>query len=176
VEKNGPADKGGLEAGDVIIKFDGKPIVVSSDLPRAVGAAKPGKVVAAEVLRKGSSKTLNITVGDMPSDPSDVSPNSKPAAKPEPNRIGLIVKEATPQQKKKLNGKNGLIVIDAQGAVAQAGVRRGDVILGLNNTEVQNLEQFNKQLASFAAGKLVALLVLRGENTVYVPIKIPASK
>ena len=128
VEKNGPADKGGLEAGDVIIKFDGKPIVVSSDLPRAVGAAKPGKVVAAEVLRKGSSKTLNITVGDMPSDPSDVSPNSKPAAKPEPNRIGLIVKEATPQQKKKLNGKNGLIVIDAQGAVAQAGVRRGDVM------------------------------------------------
>lgn len=176
VEKNGPADKGGLEAGDVIVKFDGKPIVVSSDLPRAVGAAKPGKTVVAEVLRKGSNKTLNITVGDMPSDPSEASPSSKPTAKPEPNRIGLIVKEATPQQKKKLNGKNGLIVLDAQGAVAQAGVRRGDVILGLNNTEVQSLEQFNKQLAGFAAGKSVALLVLRGENTLYVPIKIPASK
>jgi serine protease Do len=176
VEKNGPADKGGLEAGDVITKFDGKSIVVSSDLPRAVGAVKPGKTVAAEVLRKGSNRTLNITVGDMPSDPSEAAPSSKPSAKPEPNRIGLIVKEATPQQKKKLNGKNGLIVVDAQGAVAQAGVRRGDVILGLNNTEVQTLEQFNKQLAGFAAGKSIALLVLRGENTLYVPIKIPASK
>lgn len=176
VEKNGPADKGGLEPGDVIVKFDGKPIVASSDLPRAVGSAKPGKLVVAEVLRKGSSKTLNITVGEMPSDPSEVAPSAKSTAKPEPNRIGLILKEATPQQKKKLNGKNGLIVIDAQGAVAQAGVRRGDVILGLNNTEVQSLEQFNKQLAGFAAGKSVALLVLRGENTLYVPIKIPASK
>ena len=128
------------------------------------------------LLRKGSNKVLNITVGDMPSDPSEAAPSSKPSVKPEPNRIGLIVKEATPQQKKKLNGKNGLIVVDAQGAVAQAGVRRGDVILGLNNTEVQSLEQFNKQLAGFAAGKSVALLVLRGENTLYVPIKIPASK
>lgn len=176
VEKNGPADKGGLEAGDVIIKFDGKPIITSSDLPRAVGTAKPGKTAVVEVLRKGNDKTLNIVVGEMPTDSSEVAQANKPIAKPEPNRIGLVLKEATPQQKKKLNGKNGLFVLDAQGAVAQAGVRRGDVILGLNNTEVQSLEQFNKQLAGFAAGKSVALLVLRGENTLYVPVKIPASK
>lgn len=176
VEKNGPADKGGLEAGDVIIKFDGKPIVTSSDLPRAVGAAKPGKNVAVEVLRKGSEKTLNVLIGDMPTDPTEVVSTSKPSAKPEMNRIGLLLKEPTAQQKKKLNGKNGLLVIDAQGAVAQAGVRRGDVILGLNNTEVQSLEQFNKLLASFAVGKTVALLVLRGENTLYVPVKIPVGK
>jgi len=176
VEKNGPADKGGLEAGDVITKFDGKPIVSSTDLPRAVGAAKPGKTVSVEVLRKGSEKTLNILVGDMPTEQTEVASSSKGPAKPEVNRIGLLLKEPTAQQKKKLNGKNGLLVIDAQGAVAQAGVRRGDVILGLNNTEVQSLEQFNKQLAGFAAGKTVALLVLRGENTLYVPVKIPAGK
>lgn len=176
VEKNGPADKGGLEAGDVIIKFDGKPIMTSSDLPRAVGTTKPGKTAVVEVLRKGNNKILNIAVGEMPTESPEVAQTNKPSAKPEPNRIGLTLKEATPQQKKKLNGKNGLFVLDAQGAVAQAGVRRGDVILGLNNTEVQSLEQFNKQLAGFAAGKSVALLVLRGENTLYVPVKIPASK
>ncbi|MFZ3088092.1 MAG: DegQ family serine endoprotease [Methylotenera sp.] len=176
VEKNGPADKGGLEAGDVIIKFDGKPIMTSSDLPRVVGTAKPGKAAAVEVLRKGNNKTLNIVVGEMPTESPEVAQINKPSAKPEPNRIGLTLKDATPQQKKKLNGKNGLFVLDAQGAVAQAGVRRGDVILGLNNTEVQSLEQFNKQLAGFSAGKSVALLVLRGENTLYVPVKIPASK
>ncbi len=176
VEKNGPADKGGLQAGDVIIKFDGKSIVSSSDLPRAVGAAKPGKTSPVEVLRKGGEKVLMVSVGEMPSDGSEVSQGNKPAVKPEPNRLGLILKELTPQQKKKLNGKNGLMVTDAQGAVVQAGIRRGDVVLGLNNTEVQSLEQFNKQLASFSPGATVALLVLRGENTLYVPVKITAAK
>lgn len=176
VEKNGPADKGGLEAGDVIFKFDGKAIVASSDLPRAVGTVKPGRTVVVEVLRKGAEKSLNINVGEMAADASEAGQANKPAAKVEANRLGLMLKELTPQQKKKLNGKSGLLVMDAQGTSAQAGVRRGDVVLGLNNTEVQSLEQFNKQLASFANGKMVALLVLRGENTLYVPVKIIAAK
>jgi serine protease Do len=176
VEKGGPADKGGLEAGDVITKFDGKQIASSSDLPRAVGVAKPSKAVPVEILRKGNEKSLSIVVGEMPSDSSELVQANKPSVKQEADRVGLILKELTPQQKKKLNGKNGLLVIDAQGAVAQAGIRRGDVLLGLNNTEVQSLEQFNKQLASFGAGKSIALLVLRGENTLYVPVKIPAAK
>lgn len=173
VEKNGPADKGGLEAGDVITKFDGKAILTSGDLPRVVAATKPGRIVPVEVLRKGSAKTLNMGVGEMPSDTVEVAQNTKPSTKPEVNRIGLTVKELTPAQKKKLNGKNGLLVVDAQGPVAQAGIRRGDVVLGLNNTEVQSLEQFNKQLSGFAAGKTLALLVLRGESTLYVPVKVP---
>ncbi|NOT14082.1 MAG: DegQ family serine endoprotease [Methylotenera sp.] len=172
IEKGGPADKGDLEVGDVILKFDGKQIMSSADLPRAVGATKPNKSVPVEVLRKGSEKTLNISVGEMPSDPNEVAQSNKAPVKAEPNKIGLILKELTPQQKKKLNGKNGLLVTEAQGAAAQAGVRRGDVILGLNNTEVQSLEQFNKQLATFAKGKTLALLVQRDENTLYVPIKV----
>ncbi len=176
VEKSGPADKGGLEAGDVITKFDGKPIGTSADLPRAVGAAKPGKTVAVEILRKSNEKTLNIVVGEMPTNSTEAAQTNKPVGKPEFNRIGLILKELTVQQKKKINGKNGFLVMDAQGVAAQAGVRRGDVILGLNNTEVQSVEQFSKQLASFAAGKTIALLLMRGESTLYVPVKIPAAK
>lgn len=173
VEKNGPADKGGLEAGDVITKFDGKPIGVSADLPRAVGATKPGKIAAVEILRKGSAKTLNIGVGEMPSDGSETAaPSSKPNGKVEANKIGLTLKELTVQQKKKLNGKNGLLVVESVGAAAQAGIRRGDVILGLNNNESQSVEQFNKQINAVAAGKTVAVLVQRGESTLYVPIKV----
>ena len=173
VEKNGPADKGGLEAGDVITKFDGKAIGVSADLPRAVGATKPGKIAAVEILRKGSAKTLNIGVGEMPSDGSDAAaPNVKPNGKVEANKIGLTLKELTVQQKKKLNGKNGLLVVESVGAAAQAGIRRGDVILGLNNSESQSVEQFNKQINAVAAGKTVAVLVQRGEATLYVPIKV----
>jgi serine protease Do len=174
VEKNGPADKGGLEISDVILKFDGKTITSSADLPRAVGAAKPGKVVPVEVLRKGSAKTLNIAVGEMPNDPNDEAqqPNKQPNVKAEANKIGLTLKELTLAQKKKLGGKNGLLVIESAGSAAQAGIRRGDVILGLNNSEIQSVEQFNKQINAVATGKTVAVLVQRAENTLYVPIKV----
>jgi serine protease Do len=172
VEKNGPADKGGLEAGDVITKFDNKPIISSSDLPRVVGASKPGKMAAVEILRKGAVKNLSVGIGEMPTDPGEAAAPSKSPTKAEANKVGLTLKELTPQQKKKLNGKNGLLVVDSIGAAAQAGIRRGDVILGLNNSESQSVEQFNKQINAVAAGKTVAVLVLRGENTLYVPIKV----
>ncbi|MCB5186982.1 DegQ family serine endoprotease [Methylobacillus caricis] len=172
IEKGSPAEKGGLEAGDVVLKFDGKPVTTSSDLPRIVGATKPGKQVAVEVLRKGSSKLLNITLGEMPVDKDEVAVTPQPNAKPESNRLGLTLRELTPQQRRSLNGRNGLLVVDAQGPAAQAGIRRGDLVLGFNNTEVQTLEQFGKQINAVPAGKTVALLVQRGDNTLYVPVKI----
>ena len=172
VEKNGPADKGGLEAGDVITKFDNKPIIASSDLPRVVGTTKPGKIVPVEVLRKGTIKLLNMGVGEMPVEQNEAIVVPKAIVKPEVNKLGLVLKELTAQQKKKLLGKNGLLVLESQGVAAQAGIIRGDVILGLNNTEVQSLNQFNKQVNSIASGKTVAVLVLRGENTLYVPLKL----
>jgi serine protease Do len=173
IEKNSPAEKGDLEAGDVITKFDNKPIVTSADLPRAVGATKPGKEVPVEIIRKGATKTLSIVVGEMPQDKEEAANgNGKGSVKPEANRLGLVLKDLTPAQKKKLNGKNGLVVADAQGAAAQAGIRRGDVVLGLNNTEAQSVDQFNKLVAALPAGKTVALLVQRGDNTLYVPVKV----
>jgi serine protease Do len=172
VEKNSPADKGGLLAGDVITKFDGRIITSSNDLPRAVAATKPGKIAPVEVLRKGATKNLNVGVGEMPNDPNEAAAPSKAPAKVEANKIGLTLKELTPAQKKKLNGKNGLVVTESAGVAAQAGIRRGDVILGLNNSESQSVEAFNKQINAVPAGKTVAVLVLRGESTLYVPIKV----
>jgi serine protease Do len=172
VEKGGPAEKSGLQPGDVIIKFDGKPIVNSSDLPRIVGTTKPGRTVPVEVLRKSATKTLSVTVGEVPTDPAETIAQSKSAPKPEANRIGLTLKELTPAQKKRLNGKNGLLVIDSTGVAAQSGIRRGDIVLGLNNSESQSVDLFNKQINAVPAGKTVAVLVLRGENTLYVPIKV----
>lgn len=172
VEKNSPADKGGLEAGDIILKFDGKPITTSSDLPRVVAATKPGKVVPVEVVRKGANKTLQLGVGEMPNEQGEAPAVSKEPVKPEANKVGLTLRELTPQQKKKLNGKNGLLVVESSGLAAQAGIRRGDVILGLNNNESQSVDLFNKQINAVPSGKTIAVLVQRGENTLYVPIKI----
>lgn len=175
IEKGGPADKGDLKIGDVIIKLDGKSIVNSSDLPRAVASVKPGKTISTEVFRKGSFKTLNIMIGEMPAEKEETATISHGMVKPESNRLGLMLRELTPLQKKKLGGKNALLVIDAQGAAAQAGIRRGDVLLGVNNSEVISLEQINKLIATVPSGKTLALLVLRGDTTLYVPVKV-ASK
>jgi serine protease Do len=108
----------------------------------------------------------------MPTEATEANVPSKASPKVEANKIGLILRELTPQQKKKLNGKNGLLVVESSGAASQAGIRRGDVVLGLNNSESQSVELFNKQINAVPAGKTVAVLVLRGETTLYVPIKV----
>ena len=172
IEKGAPAEKGGLLPGDVITKFDGKLIESSSDLPKAVGNTKPGKTAVAEVFRKGSVKTLNLTVGEMPSDQVEVIASNKQPEKAEVNRMGLVLKEAPPQQRKKMNGKKGLLVVDAQGSAAAAGIRRGDIILALNNSEVESAEAFAKEVASIPNSKTVAVLILRNDETLYVPVKI----
>jgi len=172
VEKGGPAEKGGLEPGDVIVQFDGKVVQTSNDLPRIVGMTDPGKTVNVDVLRKGSKKTLRIKVGEMPSEEIEISQNNTPSTEAATNKIGLTLSPLTPEQKKKLNGKNGLLVTASTGAAAEAGIRRGDVILGLNNSETQSVDQFNKQINAVRAGKTVAVLVQRGDSTLYVPIKV----
>jgi serine protease Do len=175
VEKGSPAEKGGLQVGDVITKFDGKAINTSSDLPRIVAATAPGKSAPVTVLRKGTNRTLSIALGEMPNEQAQSATGAPDSPKMEANRIGLTLQELTPAQKKQL-GKNGLLVMDAQGPAAQAGIRRGDVILGMNNSSVQNLDQFNKQIAAAGSGKTVALLVQRGDNTLYVPVKVGNGK
>ena len=172
VEKGSPAEKGGLQAGDVILRFDGKPIVSSADLPRIVGATKPQKDVTVEVLRHGKVSNVAVTVGEMPSDEKDVTRNIRGPSQPEPDRLGLQLRELTPQQVKKLGGKGGVLVVSADGAAAQAGIRRGDVIMAVNNTEVQGVAQFGKLIAAVPSGKTVALLVMRGGSTLYVPVKV----
>ena len=176
IEKGAPAEKGGLLPGDVITKFDSKLIESSSDLPKAVGNTKPGKTVVAEVFRKGGIKTLNLTVGEMPTDQAEVIASNKQPEKSEVNRMGLVLKEAPPQQRKKMNGKKGLLVVDAQGSAAAAGIRRGDIILALNNSEVESAEAFAKEVASIPNGKTVAVLVLRNDETLYVPVKITSDR
>lgn len=171
INKGSPADKADLQIGDVITKFDNKAIITSSDLPRAVGATRPGKTVTMEVLRKGSFKTLSIAVGEMPQDKDEALIQPKPTSKAEPNKLGLLTHDLTPQQKKRL-GKNGVLVANADGAAAQAGIRRGDVILAVNNNEVTDSDQFAKLVSTASSGKTLALLVLRGDMTLYVPVKV----
>lgn len=169
VEPGSPAEKAGLEASDVVLKYDGKPINTTSELPRLVGGSRPGNKVTLQVWRKGATKDIVLTVGEVPPEKSAQRPSTGGKAT---NSLGLLLRELTPDQKQKLKVRNGLLVDDAQGTSARAGIRRGDVIIAMNNNELKSVEQFNQMLSQFAKGRNVALLVKRGDGAIYVPLKI----
>jgi serine protease Do len=172
VEKGSPADKAGLEASDVVLKFDGKPVDTSSELPRLVASVKPGKRVVVQVWRKGANKEISLVVGEMP-DKGGARPG-KPGKGG--NKLGLSLSELSEEQKKELKIGNGLLVEEAEGAAARAGMSSGDVILSVNNQDVKSLQHFNDLVGQFGSGRVIALRVLRGERSLFVTIRINGNK
>jgi serine protease Do len=178
VEKGSPADKAGIEAGDVILKFDGKPVTSSEDLPRLVGATKPATKVVVQIMRNKASRDVTLVVGEMSDEsrtaqrqPRRGGPGAKPPAE-SVSRLGMTLSEPTAEQRNQLKITGGVLVEDVQGAAARAGIRRGDIILAVNNQDVKSLEQFGQLMNQFEKGKVVAMLVRRGANALYIPFRI----
>jgi serine protease Do len=175
VEKGSPADKAGVEATDIITAFDGKPVESSSDLPRIVGSTRPGSQASVEVWRKGQKKLLNVTVAELQEErvASHDTPRAAKPAEVAANRLGLVVSELTPEQKRDMKLSGGLIVADVR-ADAKADVRRGDVLLMLvhkgQQTELKSVEQFNRLLGGLDKSAVFTLQVRRGESTAFVTV------
>jgi serine protease Do len=180
VEKGGPADQAGTQVSDIIIEFDGKKVVNSSELPRIVGATRPGSKVAMQVWRSGAVKELKVTVGEIPSDKTaqSESKQAKPA-EAAANRLGLVLAELSEERRKELNLAHGVVVEEVRG-VARADLRRGDIILALIhkgvNTEASSVAQFNKALAGVDKSVTITLHVRRGANQSFVTIKGQSDK
>lgn len=179
VEKGSPAEKAGIEAGDVILKFDGKPVASSEDLPRLVGATKPGSRVVVATMRNKAARELTVVVGEMPDETRSAQRQQRrgqPGGKPPVEavtRLGMTLSEPTAQQREQLNIAGGVSVDEvATGAASRAGIRKGDIILAINNQDIKSLEQFGQLLGQFEKGKIVALLVRRGANALYIPLRI----
>lgn len=176
VEKGGPAEKAGIEPGDVILKFDGKIVASSSDLPRMVGNTKPGTKTSVQIWRKGATRDVSITVGEVQEEKTALRGNRgvKPSERAA-NRLGLVVSELTNEQKQSLKISGGLLVEDVRGGTSRADLRPGDVILALIHkgatTDIKSVDQFNKLLSSFDKGSNITLLVRRGEVQTFVTIK-----
>ncbi|MCC7486879.1 MAG: DegQ family serine endoprotease [Burkholderiales bacterium] len=175
VEKGGPADKAGIEPGDVILQFDGKPVASSEDLPRLVGAVRPGSRVAVQIWRNKQAREVQVSVGEMPDERAAAQQRGRRGeGRPAPALAsvhGLTLSELTDSQKKQLKVPGGVLVEGAQGAAARAGVRRGDIIVAVNNQDVKSIEQFNQVIGQIDKGRVVALLVRRGGNSLYVPFR-----
>jgi serine protease Do len=177
VEKGGPAEKAGIEPGDVILKFDGKMIANSADLPRMVGAVRPGTRSVVQVWRKGAMRDIAVTIGEIPDEKQASARQLRGAKPPEQaaNRIGLVVSELTAEQKRELKMSSGLLIEEVRGASSRADLRPGDVVIALISkgatSEVKTVEQFNKLLLQFEKGSSVTLLIRRGEMQTFVTIK-----
>ena len=170
VNKGAPAGKAGIEAGDVILKFNNKVIETSSDLPKYVRLTKPNNVVPVEIWRNANIKTLRVKIGEMPDDRMQAS--NKKTIKESANRIGLVLNEATAKDKKMLDGRNGLVVTKASGPAVSSQIREGDIILALNNTPVTSVRAFNREINKTPKGKTIALLIYRNGDTLFVPVKV----
>jgi serine protease Do len=175
VEKGSPAEKAGIEAGDVILKFDGKLVGASSDLPRIVGNTKPGAKASVQVWRKGSTRDLTVTVGEIPDEKAASRAQKKSGPELAANRFGLVLSEITPEQRKELRISSGVLVEEVRSNGARSDLRAGDIILavivkGVTN-EIKSVEQFNKLASQFEKGSNVTLLIRRGDNQSFITLK-----
>ncbi len=172
VEKGGAADKAGIQVSDVILKFDGKTVNSSGDLPRMVAATRPGSKVTVQVWRKGESKEVHVTVGEMPGDDQMAQAGSTGPGE-SVARLGLVLSELSAEQKNELQVKGGLLVEEVKStSAARAELRRGDIILAIGNVEVGSVEQFNEALKQIAKGRNIALLVRRDDGVYYIALKL----
>jgi len=172
VEPGAPAEKAGVLAGDIILRFDGRAIERSSDLPRAVGDTKPGTRSMLTIWRKGVTREIPVVVGEVEPDNVAGREEEKPKAAPtSTNSLGLGVSDLSDDKRRELKVTGGVMVDNVDGAAAAAGLRQGDVILSLNNVDVSGARQFNELVGKLDAKRQAFVLVRRGDAVRYVPIR-----
>ena len=174
IEAGAPADKAGLEAGDVILKIDGKSIEKSSDLPRLVGNTKPGTKSNLTIFRRGATKELSIVIAEL--EPEKVAkrvaePEEKPKAANSVQGLGLVVAELTDSQKAELKIKGGVRVESLMEPAIKAGLREGDVILAVANMDISQVKDFSAAMGKLDKSKPVSVLFRRGDITRYALIR-----
>ena len=165
VEKGSPAEKAGLKSGDVIRKIDGVAMNDSTDVTSRIGNSAPGTKIATEVWRDGKPVGVTATVGTFDDDKIAKADDEKV----DKGKLGVAVRPLTPEEKKEV-GHDGLVVQNATGPAARAGIQAGDVIVGAGTAKIATVDELKKLVDG--AGKSIALLIERGGRQIYVPVRL----
>ena len=171
VEEGSPAEKAGIEAGDIITRFEGKVIDKPADLPRAVGNTKPGSRAAITIFRRGKSQELNVMVAEIEADKPIAAAPDKKAQTAAVQHLGLSVSDLTEAVKKEFRVRGGVRVDAAVDAAARAGIREGDLVLAIANTEVTSVKEFDALMSRIDKNRPVSVLIRRGDGAQYVLIR-----
>ncbi len=174
VEAGGPAEKAGVEAGDIITKVEGRVVETAGELPRVVGSIKPGNKATLQVFRRGAYRELGVVVAELePERSAGKRPVEGDAAKPPSvvSSFGLAASDLTDVQRRELKIKNGVRVDTAEGVAARAGITMGDVIVTVDNVEITGAKQFDVVMAKLDKAKPVTLLVRRGEAASFLILR-----
>ena len=174
VESGAPADKAGVEAGDIIIRFDGKPIEKSTDLPRLVGNTKPGTRSTITVFRRGAAKDLSVVIAEI--EPERVARKApereeKPKSSLAGLALGLSVSDLNEVQKRDFKLRGGVRIDAAIDGAARAGLREGDIILAVANMEINSVKELEAVLAKLDKTKIINVFFRRGELAQYALIR-----
>ncbi|MES9959837.1 MAG: DegQ family serine endoprotease [Sedimenticola sp.] len=172
-----PAEKAGLQQGDVILTFNGRKLYNSSMLPPMVGSSRIDKPAKLEILRAGKRKTIKVTIGELPEDDKIAQiPEETESEVSGADRLGLLASDLTPKLRKEFNLENvrGVVVLEVHpGPASAAGLREGDIIQMINNTRINSLEQFDAQVQALQKGKTTAVLVLRRTGPRFFALHVP---
>ena len=167
-----PAKQGGIEVGDVITHFGKSTINRSSDLPLAVGQARIGSSVKVRVIRDGKQKRLKVKIAELPKE-NELAENRHEQNKSNSNRINIEVVAMTSEQRQRANVEDGILVQSVkEGAAAEAGIHRGDIILKINDKNIKNTKQFLKIVKNLPGNKWIRVLIQRGDSPRFLPLKI----
>jgi serine protease Do len=173
VMDGGPAAKGGLKVGDVILEVNGESIDMSGDLPHLIGSMKPGSEAKLEVVRDGQHKTLNIDIGAIPED-GDLLAGNAGGTTHTNNRLGVSVTELTDAQRQALEIQGGVVIAEiSEGPAAMIGLRPGDVITHLNNEAIESVKEFSKVVKDLPKNRSVSMRVLREGRASFITFKLP---
>lgn len=170
VESGSPAEKAGVQDGDVILKFNGILVEKSNDLRRIVGATKPGSKATISIWRKGIARDLIVNVAELESDKVAQKTDKKSKKEQASNALGIYFSDLSDAQKKEVSS-GGVVIDNVEGAAAQVGLRPGDIILTMNNVDVKDAKQFAGLLSKVDTKKAVVLLVRRGDVSQFIPIR-----
>ena len=166
VDPNGPGEKAGLQAGDIILSFDGKPIDRSSDLPVLVANSPVGRKATMEIWRNRGKETIAVATTEGNAREKVASDDSGKAH----GRLGVAVRPLSPEERSQLKGKAGVVVEQVSGAAARAGLQPGDLVLSVNGKAVKSPEELRDQVAK--SGHNAALLVQREDRQIFVPVEL----